>query len=144
MLANSSFHFLQRQYVATQYPAPSSVPPSHDTSTATAATTTTESDPNTLPLTPPPRGLLLWLSGEVVYWKFLGRYLDVEESTIERIALENPNNIREQCFQMLKTFEVQQGEKCTCRQLGKALLESGKNRHLFVKFCAKLQELSNE
>ena len=58
----------------------------------------------------------------------------MEEPTIERIALENPNNIREQCFQMLKTFERQQGAECTCRRLGEALLQSEKNRHLFGKF----------
>ena len=51
--------------------------------------------------------LLLWLSDEVVQWKFLGRYLDVDETTIKRIALENQNNIREQCFQMLKAFKNQ-------------------------------------
>ena len=103
-----------------------------------------DSDPSVLPLTPPPAGLLLWLSDEVIKWKFLGRYLGMEESTIERIDLENPQNIREQCYQMLTTFARQQGTACTCRRLGEALLQSEKNRHLFGKFCAKLRELSSE
>lgn len=135
------FNPLQRQYVATHYPTPS-LPSSHPTlSTITSTATGTDTDPSSLPLTAPPQQLLLWLSDEVVQWKFLGRYLNVDETTIERIALENPNNIREQCFQMLKTYKSQQGEKCTCRQLGEALLESEKNRHLYSKFCAKLREL---
>lgn len=134
---------LQRQYVATQYPTPS-LPSSHPTlSTVTSTGTgiTEPTGPSSLPLTAPPQELLLWLSDEVVQWKFLGRYLDVDETTIERIALENPNNIREQCFQMLKAFKNEQGENCTCRRLGEALLESGKNRHLYSKFCAKLREV---
>ena len=125
----SSFSFLQT-HPPPLGPAPTSGLP--------------DSDPGALPLTPPPPGLLLWLSDEVVQWKFLGRYLGMEEPTIERIALEDPNNIREQCFQMLKTFERQQGAECTCRRLGEALLQSEKNRHLFGKFCGKLRELSSE
>ena len=100
---------LQSQYVATQYPThflPSSHPTlSTITSTGTGITEPTGS--SSLPLTAPPQQLLLWLSDEVVQWKFLGHYLDVDETTIERITLENQNNIREQCFQMLKAFKNQ-------------------------------------
>lgn len=133
----------QRMYVATQYPTPQPSHPPHPSLPTTASTATgiTDSDPSSLPLTAPPQQLLLWLSDEVVQWRFLGRYLGIGETTIERITLENQNNIREQCFKMLKVFEGQQGENCTCRRLGEALLESEKNKHLYSKFCTKLREL---
>lgn len=138
----NAIDLLQRQYVATQHSAPSLPSPHPTLSTVTStATDITGADPSSLPLTLPPQQLLLWLSNEVVQWKFLARYLEVDETTIDRITLENPNDIREQCFKMLKAFESQQGEKCTCRRLGEALLESEKNKPLYSKFCTKLREL---
>jgi hypothetical protein len=81
----------------------------------------------------------------VIQWKFLGRYLDVKEPDLERISLENQNDIREQCFQMLKRFSMEAGSRSTCQRLGRALLESERNKHLFAQFCEKVGELlSNE
>ena len=99
-------------------------------------------DPSSLPLTAPPPELFLWLSDELVHWKFLARYLRLEESLIDRIALENQNNIREQCYKMLLEFKQKEGAGCTCQRLGRALLQSEKNRHLFAQYCAKLRSLS--
>ena len=65
----------------------------------------------------------------------------MEEVDLDRIALENQNNIREQCFQMLKVFAQQKGLEGTCQRLGEALLQSEKNKHLFSEFCSKLNEL---
>ena len=151
------YMYTQRHYVAAQYaatPTPHHPPPpphhliSHTTPAPPAPPISVEPHPNppllSLPLTPPGTPLLLWLSNEVVQWKFLGRYLDVDEGTIERITLEHQNNIREQCFQMLKVFVQQQGNEATCRKLGETLLQSEKNKQLFGKFCAKVSELSTE
>ena len=137
----------QIHYVATNYGGtPSTVPPPPCTSTSFPTPITDDPDPaSLLPLTPPPTPLLLWLSERVVQWKFLGRYLDVKEHDLDRISLENQNDIREQCFQMLKRFSMEAGPRSTCQRLGRALLESERNKHLFAEFCEKVGELlSNE
>ena len=77
----------------------------------------------------------------MVQWKFLGRYLDVEENVIERISLENPLDIREQCYKMLQAFSMRGGSESTCQRLGRALSESEKNKHLFEQFCRKVEEI---
>ena len=120
-------------YAAT----PSPVPPPHPPPPSTA-----DPDPTSLlPTTLPPQALLLWLSEHVVQWKFLGRHLDIQEPVLERISLENPLDIREQCYQMLKAFSMQGGTQSTCQRLGEALLQSERNRHLFDQFCERAREL---
>lgn len=44
---------------------------------------------------------MLWLSGKVVQWKFMGRKLKVDEFQLQRIDIENPRDISEQIYQML-------------------------------------------
>lgn len=93
-----------------------------------------------LPLTPPSISVFLWLSSHLVRWKFFARHLGLGEHDIDRIELDNPKDIQEQCYQMLRTFGQQQPQSCTYRRIGEALWESEKNRHLFFEYCTKVSE----
>ena len=50
-------------------------------------------------------GSILWLSERIIEWKFVGRYLGLEESDLSRIEQDNAGKMGEQCYQMLHRWQ---------------------------------------
>ena len=96
-------------------------------------------DPSSLPLKVPKRNIYLWLSGEILSWKFIARHLGLQESDIERITSDH-NGILEQRFQMFRTWEQQGFDDCSYQRLGEVLMNSEKNRHLYEEYVRKVNE----
>ena len=71
-------------------------------------------------------------------WKFFARFLRVEDKDIERIEKEHPNDLREQCYTMLRLWEMRQTEVCSYRTLGAAISWDSKNRHLYNQFVKEI------
>jgi len=76
---------------------------------------------------------ILWqLSQEVREWKFLGRFLDLDEEVIEEIDQETrPNRTREKSLKVLKEW-VNSSAEPTWKALGEVILEA-ENALLFEK-----------
>ena len=67
------------------------------------------------------------LSGELVGWVHPARRLGLEDSVIERIQIDYPRDVREQCYQMLKTWVQQHWSTATYQTLGHVLLTEAAN-----------------
>ena len=80
---------------------------------------------------------ILWqLSQDIREWKFLGRFLDIEEDVIEEIdQYTGPNKTRDKSLKVLTEW-VNGSSDATWKALGEALLEA-ENKMLYEK----LQEL---
>ena len=79
--------------------------------------------------------ILLMLSGEVREWKFLGRYLDLEEEIIDEIDYNTiPNKTRDKALKVLK--EWVDSTTPTWQALGEALLDAE-----YIMLYEKLLEL---
>lgn len=96
--------------------------------------------PSALPLTEPDRDVILWLSENVVDWKFFARYLRLEDKDIERIEKEHANDVREQCYAMLRQWRLHQADVCNYRTLGTALRRDGKNCYLYSQFVKEISK----
>ena len=96
--------------------------------------------PSELPQSEPQQEIILWLSENIVEWKFFARYLTVKEKEIERIEKEHQNDVREQCYQMLRQWERCQTQTYTYYSLGRALRRDFKNRHLYGKFVKEVKK----
>ena len=97
-------------------------------------------DVTAVPDKPPRRSVILWLSKRIVKWKFVARYLGLEDYEIDRIVDENPRDLTEQCYQMFCKWEQRMPEKYSYRILGKVLLENEKNKMLFAEFAKEVNE----
>ena len=97
-------------------------------------------DPTLLPNKPPHQSVILWLSERIVKWKFIARFLGLEEFEIDRIVEENPRDIKEQCYLMFRKWEQQMPDKYSYQTLGKVLLDSEKNKRLFADFAKEVSK----
>lgn len=97
-------------------------------------------DPTLLPNKPPRRSVILWLSEKIVKWKFIARFLGLEDFEIDRIVEENPRDVKEQCYQMFCKWEQQMPHKYSYQTLGKVLLDSEKNKRLFADFVKEVNK----
>ena len=95
---------------------------------------------NLLPATEVPTDALLWLSERIESWKFLARYLKLEEHEIKRIEQDNLHSIAEQRYQMLLTWKLQ-NPTATLQTLGEALVKNPKTRHLLGDFAMLVSEV---
>ena len=57
-------------------------------------------------------------------WKWLGRYLGVDETTVDNIQTENESQ-EERSFQVLRCWLQTKGSKATVHSLMKAIQEDG-------------------
>lgn len=57
-------------------------------------------------------------------WKWLGRFLDVQETTIKNIQIENESQ-DERSYQVLSSWLQLKGSKATVHLLMKAIQEAG-------------------
>jgi hypothetical protein len=65
--------------------------------------------------------VLLWLVRKVGDWKFLARWLGLQESDITQVEMDNPRSGREQCYQMLLKWKSVAPESYSYPVLGEAL-----------------------
>ena len=93
----------------------------------------------------PKNTIYLWLSKEIVSWKFIARYLGLKENDIERIMADYRNfGTDEMCFQMFVMWERYfTGMGCDYRTLGEVLRKSEKNRHLYPEYVERVKALEN-
>ncbi len=97
-------------------------------------------DPSALPDKPPRVTVFLWLSQRLTKWKFFARHLGLQEHDIDRIEIENRDDLREQCYKMFSAWHQQTGRACSYQTLGRVMLESEKNRNLYASFVEKVRE----
>ena len=109
-----------------------------------AAPPQSQLDPSTLPNTIPDRSVILWLSQRLVRWKFFARHLGLEDYEIERIEAENAGDIKEQCYAMFRTWYQRKPEKYTYQTLGRVILDSEKNKKLYVDFVKEVVKAAEE
>lgn len=84
--------------------------------------------------------MVLWLSQRLVKWKFFARHLQLKDHVIDRIEVDNPGDVREQCYNALHAWQQEMGKACSYQTLGKVILESERNRGLYTGFVEKLRE----
>ena len=91
--------------------------------------------PNRIPLD----SRILWdLSQNIKEWKFLGRFLDIDENSLEEIDQYTiPNKMRDKALKVLKEW-VSSAPNPTWQELGAALMES-ENVLLYEKLCELLK-----
>lgn len=70
--------------------------------------------------------VIMWLTDKVQRWKFLARRLELEENELHRIETDNPNNDREQCYQMFLRWKAVYPQNYTYPVLGEALRKESK------------------
>ena len=100
-------------------------------------------NPSVLPDKEPSPSVILWLSDKIVRWKFIGRFLGLENHVLDRIEVENQGDVTEQCYRMLDTWRVQRSSPYSYRMLGEQLLKSEGNRALYPEFVKKATETEN-
>ena len=98
-----------------------------------------------LPYKPCEQQVILWLANKVTGWKFIARWLGLEESDIWRIIEEHPNSVREQCYQMLLRWREMDPHNYNYHVLGDALLkeDTGFYAELVEEVHGKEKTLSN-
>ena len=75
--------------------------------------------------------VILGLSSPILRsWKFIGRALDLDESDIEGIEMDYPNNHREQSYQMLLLWKQRHPENANYQVLGEVLRKEDPNVYL--------------
>ena len=84
--------------------------------------------------------MILWLANKVSSWKFLARWLGLEERDIRRILAEHPDSVREQCYQMFLYWERANPELNSYTELGEALVKDVENRELYPRFAQKVED----
>ena len=88
--------------------------------------------------------VILWLVKKVTEWKFLARWLRLADSDISRIDTDNPNNDREQCYQMFLRWKAVDPENYTYPVLGEALRkESQELYNDYVKEVNRIENVNN-
>ena len=97
-------------------------------------------NPNYLPARSPDRKIFLWLSGELVRWKFIARALGLSDAEIEIIVVDH-QGVGEQRYQMLATWERCYFHECSYQKLGRVLLESASNKHLYPEYVERVKNL---
>lgn len=71
----------------------------------------------------------------------MARDLGLQEADLERIESDY-QGMDERCYQMLLRWEQRfTGNGCSCQTLGRVLLDSDKNRHLFAEYVERAKKL---
>ena len=97
--------------------------------------------PSSLPLEVPRRSIYLWLSNEILQWKFIARRLGLQDSDIAIIESDHRlGGLKEHRLQMFLAWEKRFYQDCNYQRLGEVLMESDKNRHLYSEFVRRVKE----
>ena len=97
--------------------------------------------PTQLPNAPCDTKVLLWLVNKVSDWKFLARWLGLQESDITQIEIDNPRSGREQSYQMLLKWKSAAPERYSYPVLGEALIQE--NKELFNAYVKEVHRVEN-
>lgn len=97
-----------------------------------------------IPCSPVSKRVFIWLCDNVVEWKFVARHLGISEVDIVSVEGRDPNDPREQCYQMFLVWVNQYSPSGTYRDIGAAIAQSSKNRHLLHDYATQVQRLLNE
>ena len=84
----------------------------------------------------------MWLTLRVTNWKFLARWLGLQESDVSRIEIDNPNNDREQCYQMFLRWKAVDPENYTYPVLGEALRKE--SQELYNDYVKEVHRVENK
>ena len=71
-------------------------------------------------------------------WKFLARDLKLQDHEIESISGNYPQDVEEQCYQMLKKWKQMNGNNADCATLGEALKKNF-GEQLYSDYLALMQ-----
>ena len=80
--------------------------------------------------------VITWLTQKVSHWKFIARWLGLSETEVSRIISDNPNEDREQCYQMFVRWKAVSPESYTYPVLGEALRRE--SQELFNEFVKEV------
>ncbi len=101
------------------------------------------SQPDQLPNKPPEPSVILWLCEKITDWRFVARFLNMDNSEIERIGIDHRDGgVIEQRYQMFESWKRHECREYNYRTLGDVLLQTESNRHLYPEFCRKVNELN--
>ena len=84
----------------------------------------------------------MWLTQNVTNWKFLARWLGLQEADVARIETDNPNNNREQCYQMFLRLRAVDPENYTYPVLGEALRKE--SQELYSDYVKEVHRVENK
>ena len=73
--------------------------------------------------------VILWLAQKMTSWKFVARWLQIDENEISRIEAENPKRVREQCYQMFLYWKEADPQNYTYPILGAVLQQVSLGLH---------------
>lgn len=88
--------------------------------------------PHELPCKQVSNRVILALSRILLSWKFIGRALDLDESDLEHIRVDYPNDCREQSYKMLLLWKQRQPQNATYQVLGQVL--QGEDRDVYRQY----------
>ena len=86
--------------------------------------------------------MIIWLTDKVQRWKFLARRLALEENELHRIESDNPNNDREQCYQMFLRWKAVYPTNYTYPVLGEALRKE--SRELYNDYVKQVHTVEEK
>ena len=86
---------------------------------------------------------VLWLADHMTSWKFVARYLKVDDAELARIEYNNRNNLREQCFQFLHRWQQMTPTDEATYQVLLDAVERGEGRELKGQFLQHILELES-
>ena len=84
----------------------------------------------------------MWLTQRITHWKFIARWLGLQDSDVETIATNNPQDVREQCYQMFKKWRSTDPGNFTYHVLGEALRREGQVK-LFNEYVEEVHRVEN-
>ena len=84
---------------------------------------------------------MLWLSQTLTGWRFLGRFLGLDESDLQRISYEHEGNFSEQCHAMIQTWYQRRPLEYNYRVFGEALWKDERGRALYGEYARRVLEL---
>ena len=84
----------------------------------------------------------MWLTQKVIHWKFIARWLGLQESDVVRIVTDHPQDDREQCYQMFMRWRCMDPENFTYHVLGEALRRV--SQKLFNDYVEEVHRVENK
>ena len=85
--------------------------------------------------------VIVWLTQRLTNWKFIARWLGLQENEISRIMADNPLSDREQCYQMFLRWRETDPENYTYPVLGQALKKE--SLELYNEYVREVHHVEN-
>jgi hypothetical protein len=94
-----------------------------------------------LPDSPCKTRVMLWLAKKVMAWKFLARWLGLQENEISRIEADHPRSDREQCYQMFLRWKAVDPGNYTYPVLGDVLRKE--SQELYNEYVKEIHRVES-